>query len=623
MKAGRVLCVLVVAALTAGSVSATMWSVDPSGSCSDSSCTPCCTIQGAVLKSSGGDVISVAPGTYPENVDLSDMASVGNITLEAASGPGTVLVAPASGHTLRHSGDTNHNLVTIDGIDFSSGAGSSCVYLNHHGGAVLYDVNASNCGYTAFLLDNTGNITMRRCTANSNDRHGIQIDGASGAYLEDCTTNSNTMDGVLIINIDAMAELVNPTAVGNGDQGLDFDVDGYVMISGATVTDNAGRGIWAWVTTGAYIASSDIQGSGDVGVDIDWNGVDPVEQVTLINTTVSNNGFTGNDSGVRLRNVVGPVTVTDCDFDNNAFDGLSVEASVVGDVELAGGHANGNGDDGYDLRAVGEVTIGGVTASNNAEYGVTIDAPGVVTVTDSIANGNLAGSGFNIFWQDPDPLDEVKITGCTANGNIGSGVLVSHAAGPVKILGTTTDGNSSAGVRVDHAAGSVLVRKVVSTNGLAEGIKVNVDAGPVTVVDSAVTGNASDGVIVNRDTVDVAAVIVQRNLLSGNGSGGVTLFDLTGGGPFNLMCNDVVGNGTGVYLDSPVTVMAQRVWWGDPTGPSGQGPGAGDGIYAEAGGTILHDPWLPSSHTTPGLSCPTFGSNFESGTLDEWDASSP
>ena len=178
-------------------------------------------------------MVSVAPGTYPENIDLRDMLSVGHITLEAASGPGTVLVSPVAGHTLRHGGSYS-NTVWIDGISFASAAGSSCVYLDHWGGAVLYDVDASNCGYTGILLDNTGNITMRRCTANSNARHGIQIDGASGVYMEDCTTNSNNMDGVLIINLDTMAELVNPTAVGNLEQGLDFDIDGDLIISGRT-----------------------------------------------------------------------------------------------------------------------------------------------------------------------------------------------------------------------------------------------------------------------------------------------------------------------------------------------------------------------------------------------------
>ena len=61
--------------------------------------------------------------------------------------------------------------------------------------AELYDVTANGCGYTAFVLDNSGSVNLIGCSANSNTRHGIQIDGSSGAYLENCVTNSNAMSG--------------------------------------------------------------------------------------------------------------------------------------------------------------------------------------------------------------------------------------------------------------------------------------------------------------------------------------------------------------------------------------------------------------------------------------------
>jgi parallel beta-helix repeat protein len=598
------------------------WDVGQTG-CSDASCTPCCTIQAAVEKSSGGDVISVAPGTYPENVDFRYMASVGDITLEAASGPGTVLVSPAAGHTLRH-GSGYHNLVTIDGIDFASASGSVCVYLDHSGGAVLRDIDASNCGYTGFVLDNTGNITMMRCTANSNAKHGIQIDGASGAYLEDCTTNSNTMDGVLIMNVDAMVELVSPTAVGNADQGLDFDLAGPLIINGATVTDNNGRGIWAWSTSMVYIQNSDIQGNGEVGIDIEWNGVEPVDLVSLSNTTVSGNGLAVGDSGVRLREIVGPVTVTSCIFDNNGFDGLSVENSVIGDLEIVGGHANGNGNDGYDVRAVGHTTLTGVAAGGNNDKGISIDSQGLVQVENSVASNNLNGPGITIDWQDPATVDGVSVVDCTADGNGlmdgGNGIYIRHVSGDVKVVGTTTNGNARTGVRVDDTAGSVLIRGAVSNGGLEEGIKIDADVGPVTVLDSVTDGNALEGLVVNRQSVDVESIFVRRNLVSNNGGAGVALLGLGGSGPFNVKCNDIAGNSSGIYLDDPVVVDARKVWWGSPTGPSGQGPGSGDGIFAEPGGVVTYSPWLSQSFSSTASTCELFSSRFESGLLEEWDA---
>ena len=39
-------------------------------------------------RASGGDTVSIAPGTCPEEVDVRDMLSVGDINFEANGGPG-------------------------------------------------------------------------------------------------------------------------------------------------------------------------------------------------------------------------------------------------------------------------------------------------------------------------------------------------------------------------------------------------------------------------------------------------------------------------------------------------------------------------------------------------------
>ena len=83
MSLSRMVVAMLMIMLMSSAGWATTWSVDQADAgCSDGSCTPCCTIQGAVYKSSGNDVISVMPGNYPENIDFRDMLSVGNITLE-------------------------------------------------------------------------------------------------------------------------------------------------------------------------------------------------------------------------------------------------------------------------------------------------------------------------------------------------------------------------------------------------------------------------------------------------------------------------------------------------------------------------------------------------------------
>ncbi|MCD4748489.1 MAG: right-handed parallel beta-helix repeat-containing protein, partial [Thermoanaerobaculales bacterium] len=319
----------------------------------------------------------------------------------------------------------------------------------------------------------------------------------------------------------------------------------------------------------------------------------------------------------------GPVVVTNCTFDGNGADGFSPETSVVGDLEIDGGHANGNLDDGYDLRVVGTVTVTGATASGNADNGFAVDNQETVLFEDCIANDNQLGSGFSISWQDPNPLDRVSISDCTANSNGlsggGNGIIVKYVEGLVTVIGTTTNGNSRTGVRVDATSGVVFVRNAVSSFGLEEGFKIDADVGPVTVKDCLADDNGLEGLRVNGESVDVESLTLTRNTFVNNDGAGVALFDLGGAGPFKARCNDIAGNTHGMYLDSSVTVDARQVWWSDPAGPSGQGPGAGDTVYAEPGGTILFDPWLLGTFATAGWGCPISEVNFETGTLDEWD----
>lgn len=615
-------CIFVLFILqAAGVASATTWTVSPTGGCSDTSCNPCCTIQAAVEKSTGGDLINVDPGTYPEEVDLRQMLSVGDITLESTGGPGTVLVSPAAGRGLTTTGfDTN--TVTVEGMDFTT-TDSVCIFLAHAGDVVLRDVTANDCGYSAFNVDTSGYATLERCTANGSARTGIQVDGAAGAILTDCTANTNVQNGILVLNVAGSVEITNPTTVGNTVEGISVDTVGVATITGATITGNGRVGLSVATSDSLAIVDSTITGNADNGIYAELIGPDPVTAVTLTNTNVNNNGHSAGEIGVKLRDIEGSVVVTNCTFDDNADDGLAVEGSVIGDLEIYGGHANGNGDDGFDLDAVGNATVIGVAAGGNANHGFELTMPGTVFFQDCVANGNLDGDGFRLEWQDPDPIDAISVVDCTANNNGisggGEGVDIRNVAGPVTVVGTDATGNADAGIAVRGVNNTVLIRSVTSVSNGEDGIKLDAGGGPISVLDSLVDGSAGAGIAIAYGGVDIENLQIRRNTIAGNGTNGVEFYDVGGPGPFIAKCNDIVGNPTGLYLSDSVTVDARHVWWGDPTGPSGQGPGAGDAIFAEPGGTILFDPWLAESYAAPESGCPIFESNFETGLLEEWD----
>ena len=58
MRLYHVIMALIMILLLPNLLPAAIWNVSPTG-CSDSACNPCCTIQGAVLKSWAGDTISI------------------------------------------------------------------------------------------------------------------------------------------------------------------------------------------------------------------------------------------------------------------------------------------------------------------------------------------------------------------------------------------------------------------------------------------------------------------------------------------------------------------------------------------------------------------------------------
>jgi len=594
-----VLWALLVLATTTGW--AATRTVDNSGVCSDSTCAPCCTIQEAVSRSSGGDVISVATGTYPENVDLRYMASYGDLTLEARDGVGTVTISPTTGIALRHSvhspNPTLANTVTIDGITTAS-VNDGCIWFNHTGSAVLHDVTANNCFDRGMVLDNDGAVTMERCTANGSVGGGIEIEGSTGVTLLDCTANSNANGtGFKIYSPSGSVQITNPTATDNGFEGIDAEVNGPLTITGATVTDNGRTGILAESNSTVVISSSTVTGSVSEGLKLEGHdAVNTTDSVTLTNVQSNSN----DDDGVSLEYIAGPVTLTNCSFEDNGGEGLGIFDSDLDDLVITGGHATGNGDSGYNVDVDGDAVIDGAQANTNGQGGFRFRFSGTASIANCVANGNETGAGIRVF-ESSSNLDEVEITNCTANNNgtvqPANGFNIRKVDGPVTIEGTTTNGNFGANLRISSTAGEVLISNVVANSSHEEGIEIDVDVGPVTVENSTVDGNALEGILIRRENVDVQTVTLRENSVTNNTDTGVLLSDLSATGTFDAVCNDIAGNGDGMYHDSAVTVDASYVWWGDPSGPSGKGSGSGDSVWYEPGGGISFDPWLEESCT--------------------------
>jgi hypothetical protein len=94
---------------------------------------------------------------------------------------------------------------------------------------------------------------------------------------------------------------------------------------------------------------------------------------------------------------------------------------------------------------------------------------------------------------------------------------------------------------------------------------------------------------------DITDALIQCNEILGSTYDGIDVYNYGYGdnSPTNIIINynDIVGNGPdGLWVGTLVTqtVDAECNWWGDHSGPSGDGPGTGDTVVGNAD----YDPWI-------------------------------
>ncbi|MEX2420076.1 MAG: calcium-binding protein [Acidimicrobiia bacterium] len=138
-------------------------------------------------------------------------------------------------------------------------------------------------------------------------------------------------------------------------------------------------------------------------------------------------------------------------------------------------------------------------------------------------------------------------------------------------------------------------RGVASSDGsTSAGFLVTTFFGPGTT--ATFTGNEisdnSTGIYVGYDAADTSTTTMDHNTISGNDTGIVVVGEgAADAGSANR--NSITGNLEGVEIfDAGLGVFdAGCNWWGDSSGPSGDGPGTG----ASVSGTVAFGDWLTSS----------------------------
>ena len=199
------------------------------------------TIQAAVNACSPGDTVQVAPGTYFENVLLTE-----GVTLRGSGSELTIIDGRGQNDVVKAYQISN---VTIEGFT---------VQNSQQGGG-----SPGNIGIFLNPVSSTGTKIVRDCVAR-NCGNGIEIwnDFGGTAYIEHNQIQDNIYDGFSPYL--GTVYLRNNTIVDNGRDGYnDWSGGGYIEFRNNIIANNGRYGIYKHRDTPVNIAYNDVWGNPD------------------------------------------------------------------------------------------------------------------------------------------------------------------------------------------------------------------------------------------------------------------------------------------------------------------------------------------------------------------------
>jgi parallel beta-helix repeat protein len=510
--------------------------------CHDVTGTPYCSIQAAIDAAAPGDTVHVAAGYYEEN-----QASFRDLFIDKSLN----LIGAGSGETIVGLSEDKTNGLEVHG-------------------AAISDV----------LIEG---ITFTRRTAATH---------ASGFALRFGET-ATTFDTLVLRDVEvSWAEGRN----------VHLDVNGTyhdVLIEDSSFHHS---GAWGFSATGVVnamrVEDSDFDDNGwddpahAIGFDID-----STTQAT--NITVVGGSFSRNDKGINATNLADATFTGVTANDNRLGISLYEWRGSMENVKVVDCFAYDNSQDGVfigrqDSFTIDDVTVKECDFQGNGRGGIFTwvanpDAAAITSTGIVIRDNHFEGNHRGIWLEMPTVGLKVKEN--TVQDSYGfHGITVFNGAG--SITDNTVTGNARLGIAV-LSSGNVSVDGNVVTDNLFSGIVIG--ATDVTVTDNTIARNdASLGA--NRGALNFQSgatnIVATGNVITDNFSVGVYMNSAAGPGNAANR-NHIDGNVQGGVENASVTETLDATcnWWGDPSGPSGVGPGSGDAVSAN----VDFSAWLGSA----------------------------
>jgi parallel beta-helix repeat protein len=379
---------------------------------------------------------------------------------------------------------------------------------------------------------------------------GDTINVADGTYTETVTVNKQVT--LLGANHD-----VDPA--GSSDRGGESVIDGMVKITADDATINGFK-----LTSSSYIEVS-YASNNALNVNVSYN---ILENTNWADGAIDLNGGNRCDGGYIGYNTI------------SGASGYGIQTIQNNDVTIEYNHILDSFgfaaiDAGYHIGT--GIVIHGNTITNSGGKGINYWAEDGGVITDNV----ITNSKYEAIYTDA----QATISGNQISGGDMYGILVVDWTGGTA-AGSTVSGNTISNTNWEGIQSDVPV--IITNNDISggyNGIQLS-NAASGSVIDG---NNIHDNDGFGLSILDsVTNAIVQNNQLANNPWCGVIVWGTGEGSGIHINCNEITGNGFGVYsLRTTSDVDATQNWWGDASGPSGEGLGSGDAVSTN----VDFEPW--------------------------------